>query len=120
MHAVATRGLRITLQPDQPQLFLDELRGFDNQVERAFHRVEIDEGKVGFIERSNAAHPGILIDARQIGQVEQRGAIVGDHVMNVRAAARLRFDRLHANPVGEVFRILLEEKLLIDTVRVPL
>jgi hypothetical protein len=70
VHAVTARGLRITLQPDQPQLFLDQLRGLHNQVERAFHGVEIDEGEVGFIERSNAAHPRILIDASEICQIE--------------------------------------------------
>ena len=68
--------------------------------------------KSGLIQRSDAAHPGVLIDARQVRQIHQRRAVVADDVVNL-VLIVLRVDRLQPHPIGEfVFGVLLEEELL--------
>ena len=66
------------------------------------------------VERGPAAHPGVVIDASQIHQVQQAGAVFRKDVMD-------RIDQFGAQPRRETFRrVLLKEKRLLDSVRISL
>src|SRR5207248_2093215 len=92
----------------------------DDAIELAALRIQIDQHEIRAIERTHAAHPGILIDAAEIRQIEERRAIFGQH------KARGGFlvvgvNRLDADPRGDaVVRVLLEEKVSGDAVWVSL
>ncbi len=97
------------------------MRGFDDlAVRAAFRRIEIDEREIRIVERSHAAHPGVLIDAGQVRQIDQRRAVVADNVVNL-VLIVLGEDRLQAHPIGNfVFGVFLKEELLVDAVRIAL
>ncbi len=85
-------------------------------VRAAFRGIEIDEREVGIFERANAAHPGILIDAGQIRQIQQRGAVVANDVVNL-VLIVFGKDRLQPHPLGNfVLGVLLEEEVVVDSV----
>ena len=112
VHAVAAGGLRISFQTDQVQLLAHKLRSLDDPVVFAPLRIQVDQHEVRALERPHAAHPRILIDAAEVGQVQQRRAIVRQH------ATRGGFfvvgvNRLHAHPRRKaVVRVLLEEEFV--------
>ncbi len=118
MHAVATSGLRVALQSDEIELILDEQGCFHDEVVWAFLRIEVDENEVGALERTDAAHPGILVDAAKIRQIEQRCAVVANGVVNRRLVV-LGINRLRTQPLREVFRgALLKKEIGVDAVRI--
>ena len=76
--------------------------------------------KSGLSRLRHAAHPGIVIDAAQVHQVEQAGAILGEHVADGPAVV-LGIDPLGAQPGGEALgHVLLKEEIVLDAVRVAL
>src|ERR1700728_3653992 len=81
-------------------------------------RVEVENQLVGAVERPGPGQKGVHLDARLVGQVDQRGRPVADH-LDERAA--LLLDPGPGDPVGEVARhVLLHDALAGYPVRVPL
>ena len=63
---------------------------------------------------------GIVVDAAEIHDVQQAGAVLGEHVAD-RRPLWSRVDHLRAQPAGKrLRRVLLEEELLLDAVGIPL
>src|SRR5579883_915685 len=80
----------------------------------------IEQHPVGMVEIADAAHPGVVIDATEIDQVQETCPIVGEWI--VIGLGWMAFaDRLATYPVGEVARcIFLKEELAGDAVGVAL
>ena len=55
---------------------------FHDFVEAALLRVEIDQDEVRTVEGVDAAHPGVVVDAAQIHQIQQAGAVLGEDVLD--------------------------------------
>ncbi len=84
----------------------------------SFGRVQVEEDVVGKIEAVPPAGPGIVVDAAQIGQIQQGRPVVGDVILDfLPALLGINPDRIH--PLRHRFaRILLKERLPADAVRV--
>ncbi len=120
MHAVAAGRLGIAFQLEKVQLLAHQLRRLDDLVVTAFERVEIDQHEVRMFQGSDPAHPGVLIDAGEIGEIQQRSAVVRDDVVDRRSAV-FGIDRLQTDPVGYfILGVLLEKVLLVDAIWVAL
>ena len=65
-----------------------------------------------------AARPGIVVDAAEASEIEQRRKIIGDYVLDVFALSFQRY-RKRFNPLGHALRhIFLEKGLTLDSVRI--
>ena len=88
--------------------------------------------KRGLFYRTQSAHPGVLVDAGEIGEIEQAGAVVGNDEaggllsllafpgrLPSLALADLHLDRLDAEPGRDVGAdVLLRKRLAFDAVRI--
>ena len=71
MHPVAAGSFRKALESDRFEKRTDEERGLDDLVVAAMVWIEIDEDEIGIVERIDAAHPGVLVDAAEVGEIDQ-------------------------------------------------
>ena len=79
-------------------------------------RIQVENHLIGIAQFVDAAEPDVGSDARLVCKIDERGFIVADNVRN-RSPSLFDSDSLY--PVWEVGRhLLLEETLLIDSVRV--
>ncbi len=78
------RGLQKDLQSDLRQLLVEGASdGQDTRKFGAIGGIEIEEEIVGMLLIVAAAGPGIVVDAAQAREVEKRGEVVGDDVLDV-------------------------------------
>src|SRR6185312_16352784 len=82
METISAGRLRIALESHAIQDVTHDLSGLHYPVERAMERVKIDQYPVGVFERTDTAHPWVVVDAAEVDQVNKRSAIVGDSVVD--------------------------------------
>ena len=114
---MAPEVFRNTFNPTLRKLFVEGAS--DRQDARkigAVGGIEVEEKIVGMLLIVAAAGPGIVVDAAQAGEVEKRGEVVGDDVLDV-LAFTFRRDGHGFNPFGNALgHILLEKSLAFDAV----
>ena len=74
--------------------------GLNDEVIGAILGVEVDQDKVGIIERGGAAHPGVVIDAAEVDEIEQAGAVLGKDIADG-GLIMIRVNLLGAQPGRE-------------------
>ena len=108
------------MQSDLVEYVLHQPHRLEDAVERAFLRIEVDQDVIGVVERFDPAHPRILVDAAEVGQEQQRRAVVRDDEAD-RFAPVLGVNGFDSQPAGVAFRdVLLEEEVFVNAVRIAL
>ena len=117
VESVAAGGLGVAFEGEEIEFAADQEGRFDEFGVGALLGVEIDEDVVGMIEGGDAGHPGVLIDAAQVGEIDEIGAASTDDLSA--HLAMFGEDRFGAKPIGEagaVGGVLLKEALFGDAV----
>ena len=119
VHAGGAGSLEKDGELELREFFVEGFRDGDNDGEvGAVGRVEVEEEIVGMIDVGVATAPGIVVDAAEASEIEERGTIVGDGVMDDFAAMFGIYGN-SLKPVGEAMNfaeIFLEESQALDAV----
>src|SRR5262245_36526029 len=103
MQPVAAGGLGTSFEANRVQFLAHQLRGLNDSVERTLLWVEIDQDKIRMVQFRKAAHPWIVVNARQINQIQQTCPILGENVTNL-AASLFGLNQLGAQPGRKTLR----------------
>jgi len=99
VHAGGAGSLEKDTELELREFFVESFSDLDDDGEvRAVGGVEVEKEIVGMIDVAVAAAPGIVVDAAEAGEVEKRGAIIGDGVMDY-FTAMFRVDGNGSEPV---------------------
>ena len=120
MQPIAASGLGKSFELQQIKFSVDQLRGFNNAIVAALAGVKINQDKIRILQRTNAAHPGILVNTSQVGEIQQAGVVIGDYKI-YGSVIVLGENRFFSQPGREALRSLfLEEKLAFNSIGIAL
>ena len=113
------RSLHEYFQSDLREFFVERASNREHAGKFSpFSRVEIEEEIVGMLLVIAAARPGIVVDAAEAGEIEERRKIISDYVLDIFSLSFRRY-RNRFNPLGHALRhIFLEKGLTLDPVRI--